>query len=203
MLPADIARIKAKVCTAPGCDREFLPHRPMQQVCSQRCAMKKVRAEKSADRAKTRQRKEAAKPRQKLKSEAQDAFNEFIRYRDRFQPCVSCGIEDPPMTSGGQWDAGHFLSRGSHPELAFDEDNCHKQCKRCNAGGGRFKHKERTVSARFEEELIRRIGVERVESLQGPHEPAKRTQDDFRALRDYYRARLKELKSEAALPANN
>ena len=187
------------------CGKEFTPHpsRPLANICKPKCALDRAKAkeqaqkeagklEAKADRAK----KEAAKTKTVLKGEAQEAFNEFVRCRDRDLPCVSCGVENPPMTTGGQWDAGHFLSRGSHPELAFDEDNCHKQCKKCNGGGGRFKHKDRTVSAKYEAELPNRIGVERLERLRGPHPPAKRTEDDYRALRATYKAKLRALKAQ-------
>lgn len=194
--------LKPKVCAYEKCGREFMPARPMQQVCSPVCAGRMVRArseaQKRADRELDKKRREAVKTRSQLKSEAQDSFNDYIRYRDIGLPCVSCGDPDPPMTPGGQWDAGHFKSRGSHPELAFDEDNCWRQCKACNGGSAYTKTNERVVSARYEEELTRRIGPERVARLNGPHPPLKFRGDDFRELRDTYRAKLRELKKEKA-----
>jgi len=194
MLPS--TTLKPKTCA--HCKTQFMPARPMQKVCSPTCARRKVEADKKAEKAKTKARREAIEPFRKLVSDAQAAFNEFIRLRDADKPCVSCGVTDPPMTAGGQWDAGHFLSRGSHPELRFDEDNCHKQCKACNGGGGRFKHHERTVSAAFREELMRRIGTERLERLEGPHEIVKWTRDALRQIKVIYRAKLRELKKERA-----
>lgn len=192
------ATLKPKTCAYDKCRREFMPGRPMQNVCRPLCAQRYARQqrdEKAAkERANFKARKDAVQTAKELKPAAQDAFNNYIRYRDRHLPCVSCGVENPPMTPGGQWDAGHFLSRGSHPELAFDEDNCHKQCKSCNGGSAFTKHNERTVTARYEVEILRRIGPERLARLKGPNPPAKRTADDYREIRDTYRARLRELK---------
>ena len=156
---------------------------------------KSARAAAKVERAHTRQRKESAKKISELVAEAQDAFNKFIHERDKDQPCISCGATNPPMTSGGQWDAGHFKSRGAFPELRFDEDNCHKQCKSCNGGSGKFAHKARTVSAMYEENLIARIGPERVARLNGPHPVPKLDRAELIELKATYRRKLKELKS--------
>jgi hypothetical protein len=155
---------------------------------------KKVQAEKAKDRA----TREKQKPLRDLLAEAQTAFNQWVRTRDAHQPCISCGETDPPMKPGGAWDAGHFLSRGAYPELRFDEDNCHKQCKTCNGGGGKFAHKARTVAAEYEERLIERIGPERVERLKGPHELVKWDRDVLRQIKTIYRAKTRELRKEKA-----
>lgn len=131
-----------------------------------------------------------------LVSEAQDAFNAYIKERDRDQPCISCGVTNPPMTAGGQWDAGHFKSRGAYPELRFDEDNCHKQCKSCNGGSGKFAHKARTTAEKYETNLIERIGLERVEALKAPWPIPKLDRADLIELKATYRKKLAELRSK-------
>lgn len=138
-------------------------------------------------------------PIKKVKASAQKAFNDWIRARDAHLPCVSCGEANPPVLPGGQWDAGHFLSRGAYPELAFNEDNCHKQCKSCNGGSGKFAHKNRTVSEKYEAELLRRIGPERLAILKGPHPVKKWTRDELIAIRDEYKAKRKELEKAGEL----
>jgi hypothetical protein len=180
------------------CGREFLPFQSTQKVCpTLRCAkgyaQAQRKAKEKAERESDRKRAEALKSVKQLKAEAQDAFNDFIRERDKDLPCVSCEETNPPMKPGGQWDAGHFLSRGAYPELAFDEDNCHKQCKSCNAGGGKFAHKARTVNAAYEEELLRRIGPERLARLKGPHSVEPLKKDELRRLKAHYRAKKREL----------
>lgn len=189
------------------CKEQFTPRHTMRKVCySSKCmeafvwkhVQKQQEKRAKAEREDTRRRKAAIEPLRDLKKKAQTAFNNWVRARDEGLPCISCGETNPPMKPGGQWDAGHFLSRGAYPELRFNEDNCHRQCKSCNAGGGKFAHKERTVSAKYEEELLRRIGPERLAALRGPHEVKPLTKEYLRWVIDTYRARLKELKKERA-----
>lgn len=199
--PSVWAAVRGKDCAF--CGSNFQPQRPMQNVCSPTCARRKVARDKQQakeraklDRMMDRAAKEGMKSVKQLKAEAQDEFNKYIRFRDAGLPCISCGVTNPPMTRGGQWDAGHFISRGSHPELAFDEDNCHKQCKSCNGGGGKYKHKERTVSAQYEINLIERIGQERVDRLKGPREVVPLERETLRQLKVIYRAKWRQLEKE-------
>jgi len=149
-----------------------------------------------AVRAKHRAEKEAIKPISKLKSDAQAAFNKYIRLRDYWEPCISCGeskevIElEQGWKTGGCWDAGHFKSRGAKKQLRFILFNVHKQCKTCNGGGGRFSAKAATVDAGYESNLIKKIGAEKVEWL-------KNNNDVVRFDADYYR-RIKTIFNKKA-----
>lgn len=125
---------------------------------------------------------------------AQTAFNAYIRARDAGLPCISCGVINPAFTVGGMWDAGHFKSRGAYPELRFTEDNCHRQCKKCNGGSGNFSSKAKTVGEQYEIELVKRIGIERVEALKAPHPPAKWTIPELKEIEATYKAKLKALR---------
>jgi len=156
------------------------------------------KAKQRVERAVDRRKRESFKSLRDLLAEAQVPFNKFVRMRDELLPCVSCGETNPAMTVGGQWDCGHFLSRGAHPELRYTEDNAAKQCKSCNAGSGKFAHKERTVSQRFEEELRRRIGDARVDFLKGPHPAKKWERDELIAIKALYVQKLKDLKARMA-----
>jgi hypothetical protein len=99
------------------------------------------------------------KTRSQWLSEAQSAFNRYVRWRDRDDPCISCGkyVENK---YGGNWDAGHFRSRGSAPHLRFHLWNCHKQCARCN----RFLSGN---TAEYRIALIQKIGSTKVLALEG------------------------------------
>lgn len=151
------------------------------------------------ERAEHRERKQRIKTRSEWLKEAQAAFNTYIRARDDGLPCICCGeYGDGLHGRGGEWDAGHYLSRGAYPELRFVETNCHRQLKSCNAGSNKYARKGRTVREGYRERLIERIGLEKVEWLEGPHEAPKYTIDELRIIRDTYRAKLKELRREAA-----
>jgi hypothetical protein len=155
-------------------------------VCSARCAARHVKAQRKAERAQVRQRKEALKTRSDWMREAQAAFNAYVRARDAGQPCICCGRWAEGESRGGVWDCGHYRSTGSAPHLRFDERNAHRQLKQCNRWGA-----GRAVDYRLG--LIDRIGLPAVEALEGDQIPRKWTLDDLRAIRDEYRRRRKEL----------
>jgi len=171
------------------CAKPFTAQRMGQRVCSFRCAAKVPKIERKQAAAKDRASKEAQKTLPQLRKEAQAVFNLFIRLRDFGKPCVCCGKVPfgPQALTGGQFDAGHYRSRGSSPELSLNEDNCHSQLKECNRFGWDV--------AGYRAELLRRIGPERLAALEGPHPMPKLTRDDMRAIRDTYKAKARELAS--------
>ena len=140
---------------------------------------------------KDRVRKERLKTRRDWEKEAQAAFNAYIRARDKDKPCICCGQPLSVGDVGGSYDCGHYRSTGSAPHLRFHEDNAHAQRKQCNRWGA-----GRAVDYRLG--LIQRIGLERVEALEADQEPRKYTADELRAIRDLYRAKLRELVKERA-----
>lgn len=158
------------------------------------------KAEAAKERKEHREAKERVKTRSKWLSEAQDAFNDFIRERDKDLPCICCGNwpDSDDYKPGGTWDCGHFKSRGAFPELRFEEANAHKQLKTCNGGSNKYAKKGRTVSEGYKARLIERIGQAAVDWLEGPHEPKKYTIDDLKAIKAEYKLKLKELRREAA-----
>jgi hypothetical protein len=80
------------------------------------------------------------------------------------------------------------LSRGSHPELRYVEDNCHRQCKKCNGFG--------FSSKAYRDEIIKRIGIERVEAVEKKHPPQQYTRADLEALLKLYKAKAKANKPD-------
>lgn len=145
----------------------------------------KHEAEK-ADRQRLAEKKQQVKPLSYFIKQAQQAFNDFIRYRDRLLPCISCD-----RYHEGQYHAGHFRTTGANPELRFDEDNCHKQCAPCN------NHLSGNLIA-YRPAMIAKIGQERFDALMGPHELPKWKREDYIRIRDEYRAKLKAMKQEEA-----
>lgn len=194
-----MAAVRKKKCRNPSCREWFQPWSTTQTACSPVCAMK-VAAENRRKRKKRelQARRQALKPRSKLLAEAQTAFNAFIRLRDEGLPCISCDAIDPPMRPGGAWDCGHYLTRGAHPELRFNEDNAHRQCKSCNGGAGNWSGKSKTVQQDYRERLIERIGIERVEALEGPQEPAKWSREELVAIKREYQRKSRELRKVQA-----
>ena len=191
-LPAKQPR--PKKCKNPACGASFPPRRLGQAVCSPACGLaiapaNRDKARKAIDQ---RERREIQVRKEKLKSradhlkEAQVVVNQYIRLRDADLPCVSCG-----RFHDGQWHAGHFRSAGGHPELRFEPLNIWRQCAPCNT------HKSGDL-VNYRAELVRRIGPEKVEWLEGPHEAKRYTIDDLKAIKAEYRAKIKQLKEAAA-----
>lgn len=170
----------------------------MQSVCDWSCGHALIQKRKAdldakkakAERADIRARKEKLKTRRDWINEAQTAFNAYIRKRDESKPCICCGIPLQSAQVGGGFDAGHYRSVGSAPHLRFNDLNCHGQSKKCNRYGA-----GRAVDYRIG--LIARIGLEAVEALEADNQPAKWTIDELKAIRDLYRAKLKQLKGES------
>lgn len=131
-----------------------------------------------------REAKERVKTKSEHAGETQTAFNAYIRERDHDQPCISCGRHHQ-----GQYHAGHYRTVGSSPELRFEPLNCHKQCAPCN------NHKSGDI-VNYRISLVKRIGQEAVDWLEGPHEPKRYSVDGLKEIKAYYRKLARELKRE-------
>lgn len=189
--PKPMARSLPESKTCAHCGKPFVPARPMQKVCATvRCAKGYLESSKKAERADTKRRKEAIKTIPDLIREADKAFAAFIRERDRLagHTCISSG--KPLDWSGNAVDAGHYRSRGAASHIRYHEDNCHAQTKLDN----QFKAGN-VVEYRIR--LVQRIGLARVEALEADNTPTKWTRERLIAIRDEYRAKLRELKRES------
>ena len=187
-----LKEVKQKTCKA--CGSKFRPSLSTQKACSVKCALdlapanqdKARKAIAQRERREIKVRKERAKSRTDHVRETQAVFNEWIRLRDAALPCVSCGRHHE-----GQYHAGHYRTVGANPELRFEPLNVWKQCAPCN------NHKSGDI-VNYRIELVKRIGADRVEWLEGPHEAQRYTIEDLKAIKAEYRAKIKELKGAAA-----
>ena len=143
---------------------------------------KQIKKNKKAHTAAKREFK--ANDRSKQLKLAQAAFNAFIRERDKGLPCISCGT-----TADVVYCAGHFRTRGGAPQLRFNQFNVHKQCnKHCNL----------ELSGNIGEyriNLIKKIGLDKVEWIEAQNEPLKLSVEDIRSIKVYYTQLLKRLKA--------
>ena len=185
---------KPKKCRVATCRASFVPSRMGQAVCSPKCALvdgprhapKARKALDQIERAEIKVRKEKLKSRADHLKDTQKAFNTWVRARDVDMPCVSCGRHHQ-----GKYDAGHYRTVGGNPTLRFEPLNCHRQCSQCNT-----QLSGNIVNYRIE--LVKRIGAEAVEWLEGPHEAKKYTVDELKAMTAEYRAKTRELKKGQA-----
>jgi hypothetical protein len=184
--------LKPKKCRQ--CGVVFTPIRSMQKVCSPGCAValaekekaRKLAQSKREERKSIREALEKSKTRGTHLRELQSAFNAWIRERDAGRPCISCG-----RYHDGLWHAGHYRSVGSAPELRFEPLNVHRQCAPCNL------YLSGNLTA-YRANLVLKIGLEKVEWLEGKHEPVKLTLPQIEQMKIYYRAEVRRMRKEAA-----
>ena len=181
--------MKQKTCK--WCKQKFEPSRPTKICCSPDCeydyglkhAARAEHIRGMEDRKVIKIKLEAIKPKAKWAAEAQTAVNAYRREVFKGEPCISCGKHHT-----GQYHAGHFISRGSQPALRYEESNIWLQCQPCNVAlSGNLLN--------YRKALIARIGIEKVEWLEGEHEPKKYTIPELQAIKANYTAKLKELKN--------
>jgi hypothetical protein len=171
-----------------SCKGDYMTSRPMQSVCSPKCALSaaKVQREKT-ERKEIRAAKERIKSKADHADDAQKAFNEWVRLRDAGQPCISCGT-----TANVQFCAGHYRTRGACPELRFEPLNVHRQCnKNCNLekSGNVLEYRIR---------LVQKIGTENLAWLEGSHEPKRYTIEDLKSIKAEYRDKTRQIKKQIA-----
>jgi hypothetical protein len=184
--------IKPKLCKA--CPKKFIPAKPMQSVCDWKCAavhaenlrIKREKAEALKSKRETKQKLVALKSINDLIKEAQTAFNAFIRERDKDQLCICCGKPYGTNALGGDFDAGHYRTRGAAGHLRFNEDNCFGQRKYCNTYN----------AGDFRAGVIKRIGLERTLAIENNNETHKWTREELIEIKQTYKAKLKVLKQE-------
>ena len=143
-----------------------------QQATREKAARKKLRADK-----------QRIKTKGDWMREAQAAFNKFIRLRDSNDPSISCQRHHQ-----GQYHAGHYRSVGAHPELRFSELNNNKQCAPCN------NHLSGNL-VDYRINLIKKIGIEQVEWIEGPHDAARLSIGDIMSIKAKYKLKVKQLLS--------
>jgi len=177
-----VTELKPKKCKV--CKELFVPVKPLQSVCGFGCAIEKS----LADRLK-KEKKQLREDKVRFKDKdrrtwlriAQAAFNKWIRGRDRELPCISCN-----RFHEGQIHAGHYLPTSTRPSLRFHPDNVWAQCQPCNT------HLHGNIVP-YRQELLRRIGAERLEFLEGIHQTKYWTIIELKEIKDKYTNLTKEL----------
>lgn len=127
--------------------------------------------------------KERNKSVSQWRKELQQVFNQFIRLRDQGKGCISCGKQ-----LQGKYDAGHFYSVGSYPNLRFHESNVFGQCVSCN------QHKHGNL-LEYAIGIEKRIGKTKLEELKAlRNDRLSMPLDDIKTAIYLYKDKIKELK---------
>ncbi|EKN4696954.1 recombination protein NinG [Yersinia ruckeri] len=179
---------KLKKCKV--CPTKFTPRNSLQIVCCGHCAYlyQKRQSEKKAadkaleDRKAWRERKAKLKPLKHWEDATQRVVNDYVRERDRDEPCISCG-----RYQAYGWHAGHFRTIAKASQIRYIEDNINKQCSECNT------HQSGNITP-YRINLVKKIGAQRVEALENNNTPHRYTREELDSIRKLYRAKLRELK---------
>ena len=175
--------VKQKKCKI--CGTEFTPRSIRHVTCNYKCAIQYVneKDKKKKQQQNRRDKKEFySNDRKHQLKLTQQVFNKYIRERDSGLPCISCG-----RYHDGQYHAGHFLTTAAHPELRFNELNCHKQCAPCN------NHLSGNI-VEYLPSLVAKIGQDKVDFLYNNQSKHKYTIEDLKEIREYYKDKIKLLK---------
>ena len=154
----------------------------MQEYGSAKAKKQKAKQEKKSHSAAKRKLKDNDRSFQVKK--AQVLFNGYIRLRDYKLGCISC---QRPFV--GKYDAGHYRSVGAHPALRFNPYNNNGQCVHCN------QHLSGNL-VDYRIGLIAKIGLERVEYIEGPHAPKRYTIENLKTIQKWFKRKIRRMERE-------
>ena len=177
-------QLKPKKCK--NCGDTFNPFNSLQKACSSPCALSlavKQREKKEKKQLAVDRREFKLNDKATQRNLAQKYFNLYIRWRDKGQPCISC-----QRTNIKKENAGHYRTTAAAPQLRFNEENCNLQCEKCNS------HLSGNIGE-YRINLIKKIGQERVDWLEGHHEPKKYTVHDLVEIKLKYLKLCREMEA--------
>ena len=156
---------------------------------------------KKAQKARDKEALAKLKTKGQWRKEAQAAVNAYIRWRDRDDPCISCG-KHKPQRAGGIYDAGHYIDRGTSATksgsfLKFNVFNIHKQCVTCN------RYHASSCKPEYRKNLIAKIGLERVLWLESAKGEVNDTIEYYKRVKTVFQKRLRIKKKIVDARNNN
>jgi hypothetical protein len=144
---------------------------------------KATQARERQHKAETKTRKDKIKTKTEWLTEAQAAFNQYIRARDHGLGCISCGTTKQDI----QYHAGHYRTRKAAPQLRFDESQVWLQCATCN------NHLSGNLIS-YRRELLNRIGQAELDRIECDNTEARFTIEDAKKIKAEYKKKLADLK---------
>lgn len=172
---------RCKICRDKFEARYFLQKACLNPACL--AEWSKLDREKKADeKFKVRKKEFRQSDLKTRKASAKKACHDYIRFRDKDNPCICCGR---PL--GKKFDAGHFLESGNNPQIRYDENNIHAQNVYCNQYKG-------GDSDDYEGRLRLKVGDKIVDDLKNKRGgTVKRTCEDYIEIEKHFKAKLKML----------
>ena len=181
---------KQKKCANNDCPETFRQFNSLQKTCSPKCEReyqenKKKKKENKLPKLVSGREITKVKPTPKLIQEAQEAINAYVRVRDYYLPCISCGDWAPHTWF---FEAGHYRSVGSAPHLRFNLHNINNQCTDCN-------QRLSGNSTLYSIGLITKIGLFKVVKLEKNNEYRKYTAEYCERVKKVFRKKARRLKA--------
>ena len=125
-----------------------------------------------------------------LRIAAKTACHTYIRLRDRFESCICCGL---PLGDG--YHAGHYKESGINSAIRYNEYNISAQRSDCNVDfGGDRGYYEKNLRLKFGDDK-----VDWLNHVASSKAIRKYTANDYRVIKDYYTAKIKELNGEGVV----
>ncbi len=124
--------VKQKTCKE--CGVKFNPFNSLQKCCSVNCAMsyskkeveqKRIKAVLSLEKFKNEVQDEKSLKASKMNTKMQ--VHAFVRNRDKYKPCISCGCE-----WSNDFQAGHLFKAELYETIKYNLQNINGQCSSCN-----------------------------------------------------------------------
>lgn len=141
---------------------------------------------KTKEKREDKQKLKALMSRAKWYSKHQALVNQWVRYRDRGEPCCTCGTTGDTI----KYDAGHMFTTAARPDIRFELTNIHKQCSvNCNQHGSGMR-------LEYEKFIIRKYGQKHLDWLMLEKEGLKYqfpNWQDIEAEMVRYRGMLREV----------
>lgn len=183
------------------CKKKCEPFNSLMPFCNHEHAIEYLNTKKGkegikkVERKQHKERKKQVKGLNHWKKETQKVINKYVRIRDRDLPCISCGKWDHELKEAigkGKWDAGHYKTVGSRPELRFDTRNINKQCLNCN------QFKSGNIEG-YKEAIIERYGKDRLDWLNGPHKSKDYSIEDLERMRKVFNRKIRLIERRGEL----
>lgn len=172
--------LKDKSCK--HCGSKFTPYNTLQFLCGPKCALAYNSKKEIDKRVKVMRKESVSIP--ELKKIARFYFQQWVRLRDKDEPCISCKKVD------AKWDAGHYEKAEIFTGLIFEPINCNKQCSYCNQhlSGNLIEYRKGMIDKYGE------AAVESLESRANASREYKFTRQELIDIANEYKLKIKELK---------
>ena len=177
---------KPKQCKV--CEALFIPqYTSLQVTCSIKCTIE-FNSEKEIKK-RVEQIKVDLGATKELEKAARVIFQKWIRERDKDLPCISCGRTESELGKN-MFDSGHYFSAERFSGLIFEENNVHKQCKKCNGVNmhGNLSEYRKGLVARYGEDYVIEL-----ESISDANRVYKYSRSELIDLANKYKMKLKNL----------